>query len=119
MPYMNDSDNLLSVLESLMPPHPDDVAADLARDFRKRRIEKDITREEIAAKARIPVSNVARFEQKGLISLQNLIKLATALGYVSEIHNIFKEPKYQTMQELKQIKENSGKKKARGKNRHS
>lgn len=42
---MSDTDNFLSLLESLMPPAPEEVARQLAHDFRKRRIEKNITRE--------------------------------------------------------------------------
>ncbi len=35
-----------------------------------------------------------------------------ALGYTSEIKNIFSQPKYDTMEELQQIKRNARKKKA-------
>lgn len=111
---MQDSDNMLALLESLMPPTTEEMAMKIASDFRRRRIEKNITREEIAAKAGVPVSNVARFEQKGLVSLRNLIDLAFALGYHAELQNVFSEPKYSTMQELKQIKSNQNKKKAPG-----
>lgn len=63
-------------------------------------------------KAEIAVSNLVRFEQKGLISLKNLIALAMALGYTSEIKNLFATPKYTTMEELTQIRKNTNKKKA-------
>ena len=52
------------------------------------------------------------FEQKGLISLKNLTALAMALGYTSEIKNLFATPKYATMEELAQIRKNTNKKKA-------
>lgn len=109
---MRDTDNMLALLESLMPEPPKAVARKIADDFRKRRIEKGLTREAIARKAGVAISNVARFEQKGLISLANLIELAMSMGYNLEIKNIFAEPKYSTMQELLQIRDNMGKKKA-------
>ena len=62
--------------------------------------------------ADVPLSNVARFEQKGLISLTNLIRLAVALGYTAELKGVFSEPKFSTMEELAQIRKNTGKKKA-------
>ncbi len=96
-----------------MHDNADDIAMDIATDFRKRRIEKNLTREEIASKSGISVSNVIRFEQKGLISLKNLISIAIALGYTSEVKGIFSEPKYSTMQELLEIKKNMKKKRAR------
>ena len=49
-------DNMLSVLESYMLDNPDDVAKAIADDFRKRRIEKNITREEVAEKSGVAVS---------------------------------------------------------------
>lgn len=109
---MQDNDNMLSLLESLMPEPTNAVARKIADDFRKRRIEKGLTREDIAKKSGVAVSNIARFEQKGLISLTNLIELAIAMGYNLEIKSIFSEPKYSTMEELLQIRKNTGKKKA-------
>ncbi len=95
-----------------MPPDVDDVTRKIADDFRRRRIEKSITRETLARKSGVALSNITRFEQKGLISLKNLILLAMALGYLTEIRDIFAAPKYSTMEELLQIRKNTGKKKA-------
>lgn len=105
-------DNILSVLDSFLLEGVDDIAKKLANDFRARRIEKNLTREQVAEKSGVAVSNIIRFEQKGLISLKNLIGIAMALGYTSEIKNIFEQPKYSTMEELSQIRRNTGKKKA-------
>ena len=71
-----------------------------------------MTREQVAEKSGVAVSNIIRFEQKGLISLKNLIGIAMAMEYTSEVKNIFDQPKYSTMEELSQIRKNSGKKKA-------
>ena len=111
---MEDSNtaNILSVLDTFTMETSSDVAMKLAKDFRQRRIEKNVTREQIAKMAKVPTSNVARFEQKGLISLNNLIALATALGYTPEVKSIFQSPKYATMEELTLIRRNMGKKRA-------
>ena len=86
---MEDSNtaNILSFLDTFTMETTGDIAMKLARDFRHRRIEKNVTREQIARLAKVPMSNVARFEQKGLISLNNLIALATAMGYTPEVKN--------------------------------
>lgn len=76
---------MLSVLENYTFETIDDVAMKMAEDFRRRRIEK------------------------------NLIALSVALGYTSEIKNLFATPKYATMEELTQIRRNTNKKKAYGK----
>ena len=109
---IDNTDNMLSVLESYLNDNTDDISRQIATDFRHRRVEKGLTREQVAAKAGVAVSNVARFEQKGLVSLKNLIDLAMALGYASEIKGLFATPKYSTMEELTQIRKNSGKTKA-------
>ena len=109
---MQDTNNILSLHEGYTLDNPDDIAKGMANDLRKRRIEKNITREQLAEQSGVAVSNITRFEQKGLISLRNLIRLAMALGYTSEIKNVFAQPKYSTMEELTQIRKNSNKKKA-------
>ena len=109
---MPDTNNLLSLLEGYMLDNADDIAKGMADDLRRRRIEKNITRDQLAELSGVAVSNIVRFEQKGLISLKNLISLAMALGYTSELKSVFAQPKYSTMEELTQIRKNSNKKKA-------
>lgn len=109
---MDNTDNMLSVLEEYCLPDAQDVAIKLAADFRNRRIERGLTREAVAEKSRVALANIARFEQKGLISLKNLILLAIAMGYLLEVRDIFAAPKYSTMEELTRIRKNKGKKKA-------
>ena len=104
--------NILSLLENYTLDTVDDIAKGIAEDFRKRRIEKNLTREQVAEKSGIALANIVRFEQKGLISLKNLIGIAMAMEYKSEVKNIFSEPKYSTMEELTQIRKNTGKKRA-------
>jgi len=109
---MND---ILALLENFTLDNPDDIATSIAADLRKRRIEKNLTREQVAEKSGVAISNLIRFEQKGLISLRNLIMLAMALGYTAEIKSIFAQPKYSTMEELAQIRKNKGKTRASNK----
>lgn len=104
--------NILSVLDNYIFDNTDDIAMKLATDFRSRRIEKNMTREQVAEKSGVAVSNIIRFERKGLISLKNLISIAMTMEYTSEVKNIFDKPKYSTMEELSQIRKNSGRKKA-------
>lgn len=109
---MGDTNNMLALLDSYLGPDADDVARKIADDFRRRRVEKGMTRSAVAAKSGVALANITRFEQKGLISLRNLILLAIAMNYLHEVRDIFADPKYSTMDELIQIRRNSGKKKA-------
>lgn len=104
--------NMLSVLDGYTFESADDIAKEIAAEFRKRRVEKNLTRVQVAERSGVAVSNIVRFEQKGLISLANLIALAMAMGYTAEIKSIFSQPKYSTMEELSQIRENTSKTRA-------
>lgn len=83
------NNNILSVLDSFVLDNSEDICRQVAENFRRRRVEKNITRRRISELSEVPLSTVARFEQKGLISLESLVKLAMALGYASEVRSLF------------------------------
>ena len=112
MDIMNNSGNILSVLDGFVLDNHGDIMMQVAENFRKRRVEKNITRQRIAELSGVPLSTVARFEQKGLIAFESLIKLAMALGYTSEIKDLFSAPKFDTMEELDLIRQKSNDKRA-------
>ena len=113
----SNSNNILSVLNNFTFDNPDDIAMQVAKNFRKRRVEKNITRQRIAELSGVPLSTLARFEQKGLIAFESLIKLALALGYTSELKELFCAPKFDTMEELDLIRQKSNDKRAYAKNK--
>jgi len=112
MAFYPNNDNMLSVLDGFVLDNPDDIALQVAENFRRRRVEKNITRQRISELSGVPLSTVARFERKGLISFDSLIKLAMALGYASDVRNLFGEAKFNTMKELDLIRRKSGDKRA-------
>ena len=86
---MQETNNILAILDNYLHDNPDEIAKEMANDFRRRRIEKNMTREQVADKSGVAVSNITRFEQKGLISLKNLIGIAMALEYSYRIRKLF------------------------------
>ncbi len=109
---MDSSDNMLAVLDGLLLPTPEEISLKIAGDFRRRRIERGLTREVMARKSGVSLASLTRFEQTGQISLMHLIRLALSMDYLHEIRDIFANPKYSTMEELLQIRRNRNKKKA-------
>lgn len=105
---------MLAVLGGFVLDNARDIAMEVAQDLRRRRVEKDITRRQLAARSGVPLANIARFEREGKISFDGLIRLSMALGYVSEVKSVFSQPKYNTIEELDQIRRNMNKKKATG-----
>lgn len=116
MEQYTNSGNILSILDSFTLDNADDIAKQVAESFRKRRVEKNITRQRISELSGVPLSTVARFEQKGLIAFESLIKLAMALGYAQDVRNLFDTSKFDTMEELDMIRRKSGDKRAYPKN---
>lgn len=113
--YTN-SNNILSVLEGYTLNNADDIAQQIAESFRKRRVEKNITRQRISELSGVPLSTVARFEQKGRIAFESLVRLAMALGYAQDVRALFGSSKFDTMEELDMIRRKSGDKRAYTKN---
>ena len=112
MEFFDNSNSILSLFDCYIFDNANDIMMQVAENFRRRRVEKNITRQRIAELSGVPLSTVARFEQKGLISFESLIKLAMALGYTSEIKNLFGAPKFDTMEELDMIRHKMNDKRA-------
>ncbi|MBQ9201962.1 MAG: helix-turn-helix domain-containing protein [Bacteroidales bacterium] len=112
MEYNYKNNNVLSLLESYSWENEEDIAKRMADDFRQRRIEKNLTRRQVAEQSGVALSNIVRFEQKGLISLQHLLAIAKVTGHSDDLRQAFANPKYSTMEELTQIRQNAGRKKS-------
>ena len=80
MDITNNSNNILAILDSFTLDNPDDIMMQVAENFRKRRVEKNITRQRIAELSGVPLSTVARFEQKGLILI--LLQREISVGFL-------------------------------------
>ncbi|WP_254880235.1 hypothetical protein [Segatella copri] len=63
---MQETNNILAILDNYLHDNPDEIAKEMANDFRRRRIEKNMTRE-VVDKSGVAVSNITRFEQKGIM----------------------------------------------------
>ena len=90
----------------------DDILKIVTQNFRKRRLEKGISRNRLAEMSGIPAPTIAKFEQKQSISFSSYVALAKALGYTEDIKKLLSEPIYNTMEELDTI--NKNKKRKRG-----
>ncbi len=59
---------MLSVLDNYTLDNPDEIAKEIANDFRKRRIEKNLTREQVSEKAGVAVSNIKSDSNRKVLS---------------------------------------------------
>ena len=88
----------------------DDIMSILAQNLQKRRLEKGLSRENLAQLSGVAVSTIAKFEQKYQLSLSSYVALAKALGYTQSIKALLSEPLFSTMAELDTINKNKQRK---------
>lgn len=62
----------------------------LKERFKTRRKERKFSQKALAQSSGVAYASVRRFEQTGEISLRSLIKLANAIGYLSDFEELFK-----------------------------
>ncbi len=87
-----------------------DVLKILSHNFRKRRLEKGLSRDTLSEMSGVPAPTIAKFEQKYMISLRSYVALAKALGYTRDMKELLSQPIYNTMEELDRIHKNKGRK---------
>ena len=72
----------------------------LANRVRKVRKRRRISQQELARLSGVSYGSIKRFERTGMISLLNLTSIATALGVVSEIKELFTDVPYRNIEEV-------------------
>ena len=95
--------------------NPDSIAKKIASRVKQRRIELNITQQDLAKKSGVSYGSIKRFEHKYEISLKNLLLLAVVLDATDEFKLLFSKKNYTSIEEVVNIKEKTGRKRARNK----
>lgn len=94
-------DNILSELKfDLDDFNPKALAEKIAGNLKTRRLELNITQEELARKSGVSLGSVKRFECKAEVSLKHLLMLAIALNATEEFTMLFSKKQYKSLDEL-------------------
>lgn len=80
----------------------EEVAQRLAARMKQLRLGRDWKRDTLAERAGISAGTVKRFEATGQIALDNLLKLALALGCLDQFEAVFAPPPARSLAELEQ-----------------
>ncbi|MDC0718816.1 helix-turn-helix domain-containing protein [Nannocystis bainbridge] len=80
----------------------EEVAQRLAGRLKELRLARDWRRETLAERAGISAGTVKRFETTGQIALDNLLRLALALGCLEQFEALFAPPPARSLAELEQ-----------------
>lgn len=81
---------------------PDEIATELGRRLRALRLANRWRRVTLAERTGVSASTIQRFETSGKITLENLLRLADALGRADELAALFEPPPARSIDELEQ-----------------
>lgn len=80
--------------------NPEEIAERLAARVMQLRLAHDWKRETLAERAGLSASTIKRFESTGQVSLDNLLRLALALGCLEQFEALFAAGPITTLAEL-------------------
>ncbi len=79
---------------------PEQISTDLAGRLRRLRLARGWRQATLAERSGVSLGSLRRFETSGRVSLQNLLKLAFALGRLDDFEALFKAPAAASIAEL-------------------
>ena len=92
---------------------PERAISILKENERQRRLEKGVSRKLLSKLTGVPAPSIERFETTRKISLESFVKIVCTLNYFDELVNVMHEPKYRTIDELKDIQDNENRKRGK------
>lgn len=82
----------------------EDIRLQIAQRCRHSRKQQLLTQQQLASRSGVSYGSLKRFEQKGEISLENLVAIAIALGFEDDFQHLFERKAYTSIEEV--IREN-------------
>lgn len=67
------------------------VKKELSRKAKRRRLDANLSQQGLADRSGVSIATLRVFEREGKISLENLLRLASALGELDAFENLFKK----------------------------
>lgn len=89
-----------------------ELAKDISKRAKQKRIQLNLTQQELSERSGVSFGSVKRFEQKGEISLKHLLQIAIVLRTAGEFESLFKEQRYQTIDDVIREKSKTERKRA-------
>lgn len=72
---------------------PRDVRLEIADKHKKLRKQKGLSQADLAERSGVSLGSLKRFETKGQVSLESLLKLVSVLGRLSDFESVLKPEK--------------------------
>lgn len=87
---------------------PADIARDVGENAKALRLSKNLSRKTLAEKSGVSESTIKRFETTGVVTLEALILLATALDERAAVTKLFRPDHPNSVEELKNANRKRG-----------
>lgn len=87
---------------------PAEIARDVGENAKALRLSKNLSRKTLAERSGVSESTIKRFEMTGVVTLEGLILIATALDQLSSVTRLFKPEHPDSPEELKNAKRKRG-----------
>lgn len=92
---------------------PKETAGYIAKRAKQCRLQMNITQKELAERSGVSFGSVKRFEQRGEISLKNLLHIAVVLRSMDEFGQLFQAESYRSIDEMLKQKKAGKRERAR------
>ena len=79
---------------------PYEIVIEISKRVKKRRKEHGLTQVQLAKRAGMSLASYKRFEQKGLIAFDSLVRVGVALGCEDDFDELFAKRHYTSIQEV-------------------
>ena len=93
-------DNILTFVDSAVS----EVQLALAYRIKQRRLEKNLSQNELSIRSGLSLASYRRFERTGEISLKSLILVAKTLNISDDFQNLFNQTSYLSIEEVLESK---------------
>lgn len=87
-------------MEIYIASPPADVAADLAKRLRTRRLARNLTQEGLARRSGVALGTLKKFERSGATSLVSFIRMVVALGEEAALEQLLADQEFETLDQL-------------------
>jgi transcriptional regulator with XRE-family HTH domain len=79
---------------------PEEIARDVASKVKARRLDRNMTQDELASRSAMKVATYRLFERTGQISFTRLLRIAVVLDAVEAFDDLFRPPPISSLDEL-------------------
>ena len=87
-------------MEIYIASPPADIAADLAKRLRTRRLARNLTQEGLARRSGVALGTLKKFERSGATSLVSFIRMVVALGEEAALEQLLADQEFETLDQL-------------------